>query len=95
MSIDPLAKSLSCSGELILGWSFFSKVAEFSNNLFHFIKKFLILGAGITLEIAAAGRKGQWAHCQTAKPGVKFIRNHFNAAGGADIGAGAAADADG
>ena len=94
MNMDPPVKSFSFSVELILGRSFFSKVAEFRNNSFYFIKKVLILGAGITLKITGAGRKRQWSHCQTAKPGVMFIRDHFNATGGADIGAGATADAD-
>ena len=70
-------------------------VAEFSNNQFHFIKKFLIRGAGITLKIAIAGRERKRTHCQTAKFGIKLIRDHFDTAGGTDIGTGAAANTDG
>jgi hypothetical protein len=95
MSIDPPVKSLSCSGELILGWSLFSKVAEFRDSQFHFIKKFLIRGAGITLKIVIAGRERKRTHCQAAKSGIKLIRDHFDTAGRANIGTGAAADAHG
>ena len=94
MGIVLPVKSFSCSSEMILGNSFFSKVAEFSNNLLNFIKKFLIPGAGVTLKIAAAGRKGQRTHGQTAKAGIFLVRDHFNTAGGTDIGTGAAANAD-
>ena len=78
-----------------LGWSFFSKVAEFRDNPSYFIEKFFIRGAGITLKIVAAGRERQRTHCQTAKLGVKLVRDHFDTAGRTNIGTGAAADADG
>ena len=46
------------------------------------------------MEVVAAGMKGQRPHNQAAPAGIRLVRDHFNAAGGADIGAGAAADTD-
>ena len=97
MSIDEPVKifQTAASAGLLLGRSLLSLAAEFRNDKFHFIKKFLIHGAGITLIIIAAGRQRQMTHGQTAKPGVIIILDHFNTGGGANIGTGTAADADG